>query len=154
MYILMVVFLLFVFPITSILAEMFLFKSAAGILLLVGKWFVFWAVGIRLFTAGLRQAIQPRYTAEEILGLKSSDQLIVVQELGFANISMGAMGIVTIFNGNWVLPAAIVGSLFYGFAGVRHIFTKEKNMLENTAMVSNLMIAAILLVYLIRVMVH
>lgn len=30
---------------------------------LVGKWFVFWS-------AGLRQMLQPRYTAEKILGLK------------------------------------------------------------------------------------
>ena len=154
MYLVMVVCLLFVFPIISIITEMFLFKSSTGILLLVGKWFVFWAVGIRLFTAGLRQAIQPRFTAENILGIKGSDQFIVVQELGFANISMGALGMITIFNGNWIMPAAIVGSLFYGFAGIRHMFSKERNVLENTAMVSNIFIFAVLLIYLIRVVVH
>jgi hypothetical protein len=32
---------------------------------LVGKWFVFWAaVGVRLGLAGLRQILQPSFTAE------------------------------------------------------------------------------------------
>jgi hypothetical protein len=149
MYILMIVLLMFVFPITSILTEMLLFRSTAGIVPLIGKWFVFWAVGVRLFTAGLRQALSPRFTAERLLGIKGSEQLIVVQELGFANLSMGILGITTILKGNWTLPAAIVGCLFIGLAGIRHIFSKGRNLLENSAMLSNLVIFVVLIIYVI-----
>ena len=52
------------------------------------------------------------------------------------------------------MPSAIVGCLFIGLAGIRHIFSKERNLLENSAMLSNLIIFIILLVYLIHVLVH
>jgi hypothetical protein len=140
---------MFIFPILSILVEIFIFHSSAGIILLIGKWFVFWSIGIRLFAAGLRQIIRPQFTAEKILGIKGNQQFIVVQELGFANVSMGTLGICTMLNSNWVLPAAIVGGLFIGLAGVRHTLSKERNLLENTAMSSNLIIFMVLLVYII-----
>jgi hypothetical protein len=149
MYILTIILLMFVFPILSVLTELFIFHSAARIILLIGKWFVFWAVGVRLFTAGLRQTLRPQFTAEKILGIRGSDQLIIVQELGFANLSMGILGISTILNGNWILPAAIVGCLFIGLAGIRHVFSKERNPLENSAMLSNLIIFVVLLIYVI-----
>lgn len=154
MFILMIVLLMFVFPIFSILTELFIFHSTLGILFLIGKWFVFWAVGVRLFTAGLRQALNPKFTAEKILGIPGSEALIVVQELGFANLSMGLLGLSTILNGNWILPAAIVGGLFIGLAGIRHVFSKERNLLENGAMISNLAILAILLIYIILTLVR
>ncbi len=154
MYILMVVLLMFIFPILSILIEVFFFENSAGIMHLIGKWFVFWAVGMRLFLAGLHQSVQPRFTAEKILGIKGSDQLIIVQELGFANLSMGVLGIVSIFNDGWIMPSAIAGCLFIGLAGIRHMFSRERNLLENTAMLSNLIIFLILLVYLIDAFVH
>ena len=144
MYILMITFLMFVFPIISILVELFVFHSPMGIMSLVGKWFVFWPVGIRLFTAGLRQAVNPQFTAEKILGLQGIEQFIVVQELGFANMAMGALGIGTILEPNWVYPAALVGCLFFGLAGVRHFFSKERNRNETGALISNLVIACVL----------
>lgn len=149
MYILTIIMVMFIFPIISILIELFIFHNAAGIILLIGKWFVFWAVGVRLFGAGLSQVIRPQFTAEKILGIRNNQQFIIVQELGFANISMGILGISTILNGNWTLPAAIVGCLFLGLAGVRHILSREKGLLENSAMLSNLAIVVILLVYII-----
>jgi len=149
MYILTIILTMFVLPVTSILTEVFFFKSNTGIMLLIGKWFVFWAMGIRLFLAGFRQATNPQFTAEKILGIKGSEQFILVQELGFANLSMGILGIGAIFNSVWTVPAALVGCLFIGFAGIRHIFSKERNFLENSAMISNLIVSAILLIYLI-----
>lgn len=149
MYILTIILTMFVLPVTSILTEVFFFKSNTGIMPLIGKWFVFWAMGIRLFLAGFRQATNPQFTAEKILGIKGSEQFILVQELGFANLSMGILGIGAIFNSVWTVPAALVGCLFIGFAGIRHIFSKERNFLENSAMISNLIVSAILLIYLI-----
>jgi hypothetical protein len=148
MYIIVVILLMFIFPLASLLIEEFLFHSSSTTLFLIGKWFVFWAVGIRLFTAGLRQVIRPQFTAEEILGIKDSRQFIIVQELGFANIAMGTLGICSILNGRWVFPGAIVGCLFLGLDGIRHIFSKKRNFQENTALVSDLFIAILLLFYI------
>jgi len=144
MYYLTVVLLMFVLPIASILIEILGFKVPTAFILVAGKWFVFWAVGARLLLAGLRQAIQPRFTAENILGIKGDASLHIVQELGFANISIGMIGLVSIFNGAWVMPAAIAGCVFYGFAGVRHVVQRNRNTLENTAMASDLFIFVVL----------
>ena len=147
MYFLMITLLMLVFPVLSILGELFLFRNPAGIMPLIGKWFVFWAMGVRLFTAGLRQSIRPRFTAETILGIKGTEQLIIVQELGFANLAMGILGMGSLLARSWVFPAALVGCLFIGLAGIRHLFSKGRNSLENGAMASNLGVACIFLAY-------
>jgi hypothetical protein len=148
MYILTVVLSMVVCPIASLLVEAVIFQSPTPLVLLAGKWFVFWAVGIRLSLAGLRQAITPQFTTEQILGIKSKEPFIIVQELGFANLSLGLLGISSILSDSWTMPAAIAGGLFYGLAGIRHIATKERNRLENIAMVSDLFVFVVLLVYL------
>jgi hypothetical protein len=64
----MVVATMFVLPIASIAAETLLLRHAFSAEI-ARRWFVFWAVGVRLLVAGLRQITQPRFTAEEILGV-------------------------------------------------------------------------------------
>ena len=90
----MVIALMAVFPFVSaviqLLSGQHAMLNAAAIIPVVAKWYVFWAVGVRLFLAGLRQIIQPRYTAETILGIKGEDALLVVRELGFANSALGS----------------------------------------------------------------
>ena len=149
MYLLTILLLMLVFPIGSILADLFLFKSSAGVMPLIGKWFVFWAMGVRLLTAGLRQSTRPRFTAETILGIKGVEPFILVQELGFANLSMGALGVSTLLVRNWVPPAALVGCLFSGLAGIRHLFRPGRNALENIAMVSDLALSGLMLTYIL-----
>jgi hypothetical protein len=147
-YFLTVILSMFVGPVASILAETFLGREPAGIVPLIGKWFVFWGVGIRLFLAGLRQAVRPGFTAEKIFGLESAKPLVIVQELGFANLSLGLLGLLTIFEAAWVTPAAIAGGLFYGLAGFRHLFRPGRNRLENIALISDLVLFAVLAFYL------
>ncbi len=154
MYILMIILLMFVLPIASFLIELFLFRSPLGIIPLIGKWFAFWAMGVRLFTAGLRQSTRPRFTAEIILGIQGTEQFLVVQELGFANLAMGLLGMSSLLARSWVFPAAIVGCLFIGLAGIRHLFSKERNLLENGAMFSNLAVACIFLTYILWTAFH
>jgi hypothetical protein len=135
-----------VLPIASILVE----SSFAGATLsagLVEKWFVFWAVGVRLFLAGLRQITQPRYTAESILGLKTEESYFLVRELGFANAAIGAAGIASLAVSAWILPIAIVGTIFYGLAGTNHVMHGERNKFQSVAMVSDLFIAVVLLTF-------
>ena len=138
---------MFVFPITSVLTELLLFKTNVGLLFLIGKWFVFWGVGIRLFTAGLRQALQPQFTAQEIFGIADSKPLPIVRELGFANLSIGILGLLSLLNSTWILPCAVAGGSFYGLAAIQHLLRKERNAIENVALASGVFMFLVLLVY-------
>jgi len=51
MYLASILLLMLVFPAASILAEPFFFRSAAPLIDLFGKWFVFWGAGVRLLIA-------------------------------------------------------------------------------------------------------
>lgn len=89
MYISMVAALMLIFPLVSTVLQLSsqgpAVLGALTIIPIIVKWYVFWAVGVRLFIAGLRQIVQPRRTAETLLGLRSTDALFLVRELGFAN---------------------------------------------------------------------
>jgi hypothetical protein len=144
MYFIIVILLLFVCPLVSVAIEAFRLHVTLTSSALIGRWWTFWAVGVRLFLAGLRQVVQPRFTAEEIFEIHDPSALPIIREIGFGNLSMGTLGICSIFRPDWVIPAAIVGSLYYGFAGLGHLPQKNKNAKEYTAMVSDLFVAGIL----------
>src|SRR5271166_4609900 len=59
MYLVSVILLLLVFPAASVAVELAWSPHGARIMPLIGRWYVFWAGGIRLFIAGLRQVLQP-----------------------------------------------------------------------------------------------
>jgi len=147
-YIVLVVLVMLVLPALSVIHERYFLGSHAGLLLLIGKWFVFWGVGVRVVSAGVHQAINPRYTAETILGLKTSEPWLVVRELGFANIAFGAVALGSALAHNWLTPAALAGAVFYGLAGINHLATKSRNRLQNVAMLSDLYACVILCAYL------
>ena len=147
MYILIVAALTFVLPAASIIVDAAISHHATWGAAVIGRWFVFWAVGVRLFIAGLRQIIQPRYTAEIILGIKGGDSLIIVRELGFANVAMGSIGIATVLAPAWIPPAALAGGIFYGLAGLNHFAHERRNRLQNVAMTSDLFVASVLLTF-------
>jgi hypothetical protein len=148
MYVTMVIALMLALPLISIVAQIVLTDHGAlhgaAYLAVVAKWYVFWAVGARLSLAGLRQIIQPRYTAETILGMKGAEALFFVRELGFANLAMGIVGVASQASPPWVTPAAMLGAIYYGLAGINHCFHKDRNKLENVALVSDLFAALVL----------
>lgn len=131
------------------MVEHYVLHSTAPLLLLVGKWFVFWPVGVRLFLAGLRQYFQPRFTAEKIFDIKNDEALPIVQELGLANLSMGLLGIISLMLPAFVLPTAIVGGLFYGLAGINHMVRGGRNVNCTIAMISDLFIFLVLAAYVL-----
>ena len=149
MYLLSIVLLVLAFPLGSIFADHALYHPAIPLMMLVGKWFVFWACGVRLFIAGLRQAFQPRFTATALFGIESDDALPFIQELGMANISMGVLAIVSLEVPSFVLASAIASGLFYGFAGLKHLIRGHKNSQLRIAMVSDLFIFAVLATYVV-----
>lgn len=144
MYFVTVILLLLVFPIASIGAEALWNHGTVDVTLLVGKWFVFWAVGVRLFIAGVRQTIQPQFTAEKIFAIKDTASHAIVREIGFGNLSMGALGLISLARPDWLVSAAIVGGLYYGLAGLGHLFRGARDFNGRTAMISDLAMLVVL----------
>jgi len=142
-YLAIVVLLMLVLPLASLLIE----TREPG-LALVGKWWTFWAIGVRLFTAGLRQVAKPAFTAEVIFHATSADSHVVVRELGIANLCIGALGIASLWLPGWRPAAAFIGLLFFGAAGVLHAIKRPAGGNEWVAMLSDLWVAAIAAIYL------
>jgi hypothetical protein len=149
MYLYIVIALMFVLPLGSGAAEIYLSNQGAFGLGVFLRWFVFWPVGVRLLLAGFRQIFQPRYTAEVILGIKGEDALFLVRELGFANCALGCIGAISVMETSWVTPAALAGGIFYALAGLNHLLHKGRNRNQNIAMVSDLFVAIVLGVLLL-----
>ena len=154
MYLAIIVLLMGVFPIVSIFVEFVVLHSSADLLFLVAKWFVFWAVGVRLLLAGLRQIVNPAFTADTIFGVKDKAALPIARELGFGNLSIGLLGALALWVADWILAAALVGGLFYGLAGIQHALKGDRNRVETIAMVSDLFVFLVLAGVLVAVALH
>jgi hypothetical protein len=150
MYITSLLLLMLILPLGAVAVERYFLHSVVSVALLLEKWFVFCGVGMRLLLAGVRQTVNPRYTSEVILGLKTSEPWVVVRELGFANIAIGTVALGSMVTGSWLTPAAVAGCVFYGLAGINHLAHRNRNRLENLAMVSDLLFAGLLLWLLVR----
>ncbi len=148
MFAVSVLLLMVLLPIVSIGNEHYILHSPAPLMLLVGKWFVFWSAGVRIFGAGLQQFFQPRFTAKEIFGIRSDDALLYVRELGIANFASGTVGILSIWQPSFILPVAIIASLFLGIAGIRHMTDKHRNQNQNLVMVTDLFVSLVLIGYI------
>jgi hypothetical protein len=148
MYLVMVVVLMGAAPALSAAAELAL-HGGANPAFAIARWFVFWSVGVRLLLAGVRQSANPAYTARTIFHVGEPAALTIVRELGFANLSIGVLGVSAILNRNWVVPAAIVGGLYFGLAGVQHATHSDRNRLQTIAMISDLWVFLVLAACLI-----
>jgi hypothetical protein len=120
-----------------------------SMIFLVSHWFVFWGVGIRLGLAGLRQFLQPSFTARDIFGMTSDEALPPVRELGAANFATAVVGLLSIAIPSFTLPIAISAMIFYGVAGVRHIVARSRSLNENVAMLSDLFLFAVLAAFVL-----
>ena len=131
MYVATVLLLLLIFPLASVVIEAVRAGHTIADMLLIGKWYVFWAVGVRLFAAGLRQAIQPAFTAVEIFEIKDPKALAIVREVGFGNLSIGLLGLLSLWHKDWRIPAGIAGGLYYGIAGLIARYASAKKRQGN-----------------------
>ncbi len=150
MYIVIVILLMFVCPALFVVTEAATSHHTASVYFLIAKWYVFWAVGIRMFTAGVWQVLQPAFTAREIFGIQSAESYPIVREVGFGTLSMGTLGICSLYRPGWIIPAALVGGLYYGLAGLLHGFRRGKNAMERTAMISDASAFLVLLAVVVR----
>lgn len=139
---------MFILPVVSILYELLINNSLLSITL-AGKWFIFWAVGVRLFTAGFKQAFQPQFTARNIFHLTDESSYPIVRELGYANICFGTIGILSLFLPEWRIVCAVASGIFYGIAGANHIIKKPAGANEMVALITDLFIFFFLLAYVV-----
>jgi hypothetical protein len=150
MYLLIVTLTMFVLPLGSIGLDR-AFGSDPELLMLAGKWFVFWSVGVRLTLAGLRQVAAPDFTARDIFRIETPEALPLVRELGFANLAAGVVGLLSLGFPGFVLPAAIWGAIFLGAAGAMHARRRGRSRNESVAMVSDLFVALVLTGYAVSI---
>jgi len=148
-YLISVSVLTFVLPVICTVLQMEISKDPFSFQLL-GKWFVFSAVGLRLFLAGIKQTTNPAFTAKEIFHIDSAESLPIVRELGFANLCFGLIGIVSLFLPQWRIVSAFGSGLYYGIAGIQHLIKKPVGANEKFAMVTDIIIFVCLLVYFVK----
>ena len=147
-YIIVVSILTFILPAICSIAEMMINKTISSFLLF-GKWFIFSAVGLRLFIAGIKQTADPAFTAKEIFHIDNTDIFPVVRELGFANLCFGLIGIISLFQPSWRIVSAFGSGIYYGIAGLQHLFKKPAGINEKFALVTDMLIFVFLAGYLI-----
>jgi hypothetical protein len=138
----------FIIPVIGFFSEHFL-KDASLTFALFGKWFVFSAVGLRLFAAGVQQSVKPAFTAKEIFHINSADSFPIVRELGFANICFGLVGIISLFKPEWRIVSAFASGLYFGIAALQHLIKKPAGANENFALWTDIIIFCVLLIYFI-----
>lgn len=143
MYYVVVILLTLIAPIGAAIAEAHGLADAD-----FGKWYVFFAVGVRLLLAGARQTLQPHFTLKQIFEIDGEDAVPIVRELGFANLSMGTLGLFALMDAKLALAGALAGGIFYGLAGLMHAVSKHKrNATRTTAMLTDLLVFAVLAYY-------
>lgn len=141
LYPVIVVLTMLVLPAGSVAAQL----GAAPLLWLVGKWFVFWAVGARLLLAGVRQYVRPAFTSRDILGIDDPKAYVLVRELGGANIATGVLGLASLVMPAFVLPVAIGAGIFYAVAAIEHLKEEHRGRNETIALISDIGAAILLL---------
>lgn len=146
MYLLAIVLLMIVLPAASIALEA-MRSPDPDLMWLAGKWFTFWAVGARLFLAGMMQTLRPQITAQSIFRISNKAALAIVREVGFGNLAIGTVGLASVTKPEWIVPAAIAGGLYYGLAGLGHVSRRGRNLKEQVALVTDLAIFLLLAVF-------
>jgi hypothetical protein len=91
--------------------------------------------------------MNPRFTAEKILGVKNPEPSVIVREFGFANIAIWTAAVGSLYAPSWLTAAAVAGAIFYGLAGANHLVRTSRNRMENVAMLSDLLLCGVLCAY-------
>ena len=149
MYLISVILLMILAPAVSAVAEYATASMPPDLIGVAGKWMTFWAVGVRLFIAGLRQVAQPAFTARDIFQIDDPRAGGLVREIGFGNLAMGLIGLASLLRPEWLVPAAIVGGLYYGLAGLGHLLKGGRNGKEDLAMLTDFLAFIVLAVFVV-----
>ena len=143
--------LMIVSPALSAVIELLVRQGEAALAIpIIGKWFMFWGAGLRLFTAGLMQSIRPAFTAETIFRMRDEGSHVLVRELGFANVSLGLIAMVSLLVPEWRVVAAVACGLFLGLASANHLVRRSPEPNQTIPLVTNAVVFLVLVVYLVH----
>jgi len=151
MYLAIVALSMFVLPLASMGIEHVHSHGAASWMLLAGKWFVFWGAGVRWSGAGIRQCLQPQFTAREIFRMKTDEALPIIREHGIGNLAAGTAGFVSLWVPSFIAPMALIAAIAFGGWAALHVTSKARSMNENIAMASDFWLATVLTAYLVHI---
>ena len=151
-YLYYVIGVMFLLPVISIIIEIRWTKSRSKnykLIEIMAKWFIFWGIGMRTITGGLSQTLNPAFTAELLQVPDSS--FVAIVEIGMANISIGLTALISLVVSSWRKAAGFCGGVFLGMAGFLHVsrIPEGINLKETIAMISDLYIFLIVIIYLI-----
>jgi hypothetical protein len=138
MYVALVLLQTLILPLVS--GVIHLVVKGGNSLVVFGTWWAFWGVGTRLTVAGLSQLTNPARTTRGILNIEDNAAEHVVQEFGYANVSMGLVGLVAPFVSGWGILGAVPGAVFLGLAGLRHVVKRAKSRKETVATWTDLLV--------------
>ncbi len=144
MYVVLVLLLMIVAPAGGALGEKFVMHGAEPLIAYAGKWFVFWAGGVRLLLAGARLAFRPAWTMKTFFKLEDPAAKPLVQDLGFAVVAIGALCIMTLIEPRLLVAAAIVSGLYFGLAGLQLAMRDQRVPRQNLVMLTDVIVAAVL----------
>jgi len=148
-YIVNVYLLTVLLPFTAMSIESFGSKDKLSVAVLA-KWFLFFAVGIRFLLGGIRQVVRAKMKTGEIFYIERKSCCPIVKELGFANLSFGAVAVVSLYVPSWRIVSAFSSSFYYGAAVLNGFFGKPASANEIFIRVSNGCIFVILLILLLE----
>jgi hypothetical protein len=140
-YILLVLLQTLVLPLVSGVVQ--LVVAGGDALVVFGMWWAFWGVGTRLLVAGISQLANPARTAKGILGIDDPSAEQIVHELGYANLSLGAVAVVKSLLAPWGVLGALPGALYLGLAGLRHVAKRGKGREESVATWTDLLVSVV-----------
>lgn len=146
-YLLAKLLFIIILPTMSIVGTMLITGSSLHLSLIM-QWFIFWGLGIGHVLAGIKQSYNPAFTAHKIFGITNNDCFPIIRELGFANISIGLLAIISLFIPSWRLPAACAGCTFLGLAALLHIIKKPTTPNEWLALFFDIFMACFLATFI------
>jgi len=108
-----------------------------------------WMIGPHSAIDELERQVQLCRTAWTDAGKSNAPVLPIIRELGLANVAAGLLGILSLFDVQFLFPIAIIAMIFYGGAGIGHVLKEKRNTLETTAMISDLAASAVFAAYVV-----
>jgi hypothetical protein len=147
LYLFVKIFLDLIFPITSIGLDV-IFGAKVANVQTIGKWFLFWGMGVGSFVAGVKQIRDPAFTLGEIFHITSQDCAVIVRELGCANVSIGFLGMISLFLPSYRMPVACINGMFLGLLAVQHILIGPVSSHEYIALISDIFLMVVAVCYM------
>ncbi len=123
-----VILFFYILPIVSTYAEYSFTENSVSKIFL--KWVVFWGIGMRLFTCGIKQIIQPSFTAMNIFEIEDKKVNVIVRELGFSNTVIGVCAIFSLNSSSFRAATCFIGIGYYLLSFLQHFLKKSKNHTE------------------------